>query len=142
MVIVSLRCCWCSCCVSDDLLWVIVCLFGVVYVCFRFCEMDGFVVCLVIYGWNFLKECFMEIFNYNVNVNFLGMCKFSIGLVVLLMFVLIGLIFIKGLNYVLDFIGGILVEVSYLQFIDVGQVCVVLQKYGFENLLVQSLGGL
>ncbi len=83
----------------------------------------------------------MEIFNHNANVNFLGMRKFSIGLAVLLMLASIGLIFTKGLNYALDFTGGISVEVSYPQPTDVGLVRATLQKHGFENPLVQSLGG-
>ena len=83
----------------------------------------------------------MEIFNHNANVNFLGMRKFSIGLAVLLMLASVALIATKGLNYALDFTGGISVEVSYPQPTVVGQVRAALQKHGFENPLVQSLGG-
>ncbi|OZB60355.1 MAG: protein translocase subunit SecF [Lysobacterales bacterium 13-68-4] len=83
----------------------------------------------------------MEIFNHNANVNFLGLRKYTIGLAALLMIVSVGLIFTKGLNYALDFTGGISVEVSYPQPTDVGQVRAALQKHGFENPLVQSLGG-
>lgn len=83
----------------------------------------------------------MEIFNHNANVNFLGMRKFSIGIAVLLMIASIALIATKGLNYALDFTGGISVEVAYQQPTDVGQVRAALQKHGFENPLVQSLGG-
>ena len=83
----------------------------------------------------------MEIFNHNANVNFLGMRKYSIGIAVLLMIASIGLIATKGLNYALDFTGGISVEVAYAQPTDVGQVRATLQKHGFENPLVQSLGG-
>jgi preprotein translocase subunit SecF len=83
----------------------------------------------------------MEIFNHNANVNFLGMRKYSIGIAVLLMIASVGLIATKGLNYALDFTGGISVEVAYAQPTDVGQVRATLQKHGFENPLVQSLGG-
>ncbi|MGA0586416.1 protein translocase subunit SecF [Dyella sp. KRB-257] len=83
----------------------------------------------------------MEIFNHNANVNFLGMRKYSIGLAVLLMLASVALIATKGLNYALDFTGGISVEVSYPQPTDVSQVRAALQKHGFENPLVQSLGG-
>lgn len=83
----------------------------------------------------------MEIFNHNANVNFLGMRKYSIGIAVLLMIASIGLIATKGLNYALDFTGGISVEVNYDQPTDVGQVREALQKHGFDNPLVQSLGG-
>ena len=83
----------------------------------------------------------MEIFNHNANVNFLGIRKYTVGFAVLLMLASIGLIFTKGLNYALDFTGGISVEVVYPQPTDVGQVRAALQKHGFENPLVQSLGG-
>ena len=83
----------------------------------------------------------MEIFNHNANVNFLGIRKYTVGLAILLMIASVALIFTKGLNYALDFTGGISVEVAYQQPTDVGQVRAALQKHGFENPLVQSLGG-
>jgi preprotein translocase subunit SecF len=83
----------------------------------------------------------MEIFNHNSNVNFLGMRKASIGLAILLMLGSIVLIFTKGLNYGLDFTGGVSVEVAYQQPVDIGEVRAALGKAGIENPLVQSLGG-
>jgi preprotein translocase subunit SecF len=83
----------------------------------------------------------MEIFNHNANVDFLGMRRISIGIAVLLMLASLVLIFTKGLNYGLDFTGGVSVEVVYQQPVDVGQVRQTLAAHGMENAVVQSLGG-
>ena len=55
----------------------------------------------------------MEIFNHNANVNFLGMRKFSVGLAIVLMIASIALIAVKGLNYGLDFTGGVSLVMDY-----------------------------
>ncbi len=83
----------------------------------------------------------MEIFNHNSNVNFLGLRKVSIGIGVLLMLASLVLLFTKGLNYGLDFTGGVSVEVTYQQPVDIGNVREALAKAGIENPVVQSLGG-
>lgn len=83
----------------------------------------------------------MEIFNHNSNVNFLGMRKVSIIIAALLMIASIALIATKGLNYALDFTGGISVDVIYQQPVEVNTVRNTLEKNGFNNPLVQSLGG-
>ncbi|GAA0703802.1 preprotein translocase subunit SecF [Dyella sp. SG562] len=83
----------------------------------------------------------MEIFNHNANVNFLGMRKVSIGIAVLLMLVSIALLASRGLNYGLDFTGGISAEISYQQPVAVADVREALAKAGMEHAVVQSLGG-
>ncbi|MBT2118737.1 protein translocase subunit SecF [Dyella sp. LX-66] len=83
----------------------------------------------------------MEIFNHNANVNFLGMRKVSIGIAVLLMLVSIALLVSRGLNYGLDFTGGISAEISYQQPVAVADVREALAKAGMEHAVVQSLGG-
>jgi preprotein translocase subunit SecF len=83
----------------------------------------------------------MEIFNHNANVNFLGLRKFSIGLAVLLVVASLALILTRGLNYGLDFTGGISVEVSYQQPVDTNQVRDTLAAQGLDHAVVQTLGG-
>ncbi|TBR40058.1 MULTISPECIES: protein translocase subunit SecF [Dyella] len=83
----------------------------------------------------------MEIFNHNSNINFLGMRKFSIGLAVLLMLASIVLIATRGLDYGLDFTGGVSAEVAYTQPVAIGDVREALAKAGMEHAVVQSLGG-
>ncbi|RAO75493.1 protein translocase subunit SecF [Dyella jiangningensis] len=83
----------------------------------------------------------MEIFNHNANVNFLGMRKISVGIAILLMAVSFGLIAIKGLNYGLDFTGGVSLVVDYENPVTTAEVQEALEKGGIEHSLVASLGG-
>ncbi|MGH8191039.1 MAG: protein translocase subunit SecF [Rhodanobacteraceae bacterium] len=83
----------------------------------------------------------MEIFHHDLNINFLGMRKVSIVISAILILVSIWAIAVRGLNYGLDFTGGILIQVNYEQPIDVGEVRGALEKAGFEHAVVQSMGG-
>src|SRR5678815_1653755 len=83
----------------------------------------------------------MELFPSNSKVDFLGWRKVSIVVSIILMLVSIGLITTRGLNYALDFTGGVLVEVTYDQPVEIGQVREALESGGIHNALVQSLGG-
>ncbi|QEE24013.1 protein translocase subunit SecF [Rhodanobacter glycinis] len=83
----------------------------------------------------------MEIFNHNSNIHFLGLRKFSIGLAVLLVVASIAMLATKGLNYGLDFTGGVSIEAHYTQAVDTNGVRDTLIKGGIEDPVVQSLGG-
>jgi preprotein translocase subunit SecF len=83
----------------------------------------------------------MEIFNHDSNIPFLGMRKYSIAIAVFLMIASIGLIATKGLNYALDFTGGVSMVVDYDQSVEITDVRSALEKGGFDHALVQSLGG-
>ncbi|MGH8171640.1 MAG: protein translocase subunit SecF, partial [Rhodanobacteraceae bacterium] len=83
----------------------------------------------------------MELFPANSNIDFLGWRKVSIAISIVLMIVSIFLITTRGLNYALDFTGGVLVEVTYDQPVEIGQVRDALEAGGIPNALVQSLGG-
>ncbi|MHA6204319.1 protein translocase subunit SecF [Dyella soli] len=83
----------------------------------------------------------MEIFNHNSNINFLGMRKFSVGIAIALIVASIALIAVKGLNYGLDFTGGVSLVVDYDQPVQIADVREALTKGGLENAVVQSLGG-
>jgi preprotein translocase subunit SecF len=83
----------------------------------------------------------MEIFNPHSNIHFLGLRKYTVTLAVLLVIASLVLIFTKGLNYGLDFNGGVSAQVAYQQPVDIGQVREVLARHGMENAVVQSLGG-
>ncbi|MGH8235238.1 MAG: protein translocase subunit SecF [Rhodanobacteraceae bacterium] len=83
----------------------------------------------------------MEIFPHNLNINFLGMRKVSIVISAILILVSIWAITVKGLNYGLDFTGGVLVQVNYERPIDVGDARSALAKAGFDHAVVQSMGG-
>ena len=83
----------------------------------------------------------MELFPSNSKIDFLGWRKVSIVVSIILMIVSLALITTRGLNYALDFTGGVLVEASYEQPVEIAQVREALEKGGFENALVQTLGG-
>ncbi len=83
----------------------------------------------------------MEIFDPHSNINFLGLRKVSVAISALLIVLSILAITVRGLNYGLDFTGGVLVQVSYQKPVDVGEVRDALAASGFGDAVVQSLGG-
>ena len=83
----------------------------------------------------------MEIFNPHSNIHFLGLRKYSVTLAVLLVVASLLLIFGKGLNYGLDFTGGVLVEVTYSKPVDVADARAALAEAGLEHAMVQGVGG-
>lgn len=83
----------------------------------------------------------MEIFNPNSKIDFLGKRNISMVISAILILVSIFAIVTKGLNYALDFTGGILVEVTYKESVDIAQVRQALEEGGYEKAVVQSLGG-
>ncbi len=83
----------------------------------------------------------MELFNPNSNVDFLRWRKVSIAISLALVVIAIALVATRGLNYALDFTGGVLVEVGYEQPAEIDQVRAALEAGGFHNAQVQSLGG-
>ncbi|MDR3385791.1 MAG: protein translocase subunit SecF [Rudaea sp.] len=83
----------------------------------------------------------MEIFNPHSNIDFLRLRKVSIAISALLIILSIGAILTRGLNYGLDFTGGVLVEVQYQEPIDISDVRAALDTAGFDHAVVQSIGG-
>src|SRR5699024_1730767 len=83
----------------------------------------------------------MEIFNPNSNIHFLGLRKYTISIAILLVVGSLALIFTRGLNYGLDFTGGVVVEVSYQQSMDIADVRASLNKGGFDHSGVQPMDG-
>ena len=82
----------------------------------------------------------MEIFNPDSNLNFMGWRKISLTVSCVLMVLAAATIFVRGLDYGLDFTGGVLVEVKYDKPIDVADVRSALTAGGMPKALVQSLG--
>jgi len=82
----------------------------------------------------------MEVFNPNSNINFLGLRKISITISAVLVIIALGAIFIRGLNYGLDFTGGVLVEVEYANPVEVSDVRSALATANFGDAQVVSSG--
>lgn len=83
----------------------------------------------------------MEIFNHDSNIHFLGMRKYTITIAIFLMIASIALIAVKGLNYGMQFNGGVSMVVDYQQSVDIADVRAALDKGGLDHAMVQSLGG-
>ena len=83
----------------------------------------------------------MEIFNHNSNIHFLRIRVFSIAVAIALMVASVALLATKGINYGLDFTGGVSLTVDYAQPVQTGDVRDALDKGGIENTVVQSVGG-
>jgi len=83
----------------------------------------------------------MEIFNPNSNIDFLRLRTISIAVSVILLVLSIGAIGVRGLNYALDFTGGVLVEASYQKPVEISEVRDTLEASGFHNTqVVQNVG--
>ena len=83
----------------------------------------------------------MEVFNPNSNINFLGWRKISLTISLVLIVIALGAIFTRGLNYGLDFTGGVLVEAEYKDPVETAEVRAALEAAGLGDALVQSIGG-
>lgn len=83
----------------------------------------------------------MEIFKHDAAVDFLGWRRVSLTISTILVVVAIGAILTRGLNYGLDFTGGLLISVKYEQPVDISDVRSALDGAGFDHAIVQSVGG-
>ncbi len=83
----------------------------------------------------------MEIFNPHSNIDFLRLRKISFAISALLIVIALGAIFIKGLNYGLDFTGGVLVEIEYTNPVEISDVRTALADAGHADAQVVSAGG-
>jgi preprotein translocase subunit SecF len=82
----------------------------------------------------------MEVFNPNSNINFLGWRKVSMTISVVLVVIALAAIYVKGLNYGLDFTGGVLVEAQFTDAVEVSDVRSALADAGFADAQVVSSG--
>ncbi|HMM67689.1 MAG TPA: protein translocase subunit SecF, partial [Dokdonella sp.] len=83
----------------------------------------------------------MELFNPNSKIDFMRWRKVALGVSAILMVLSAAIIFVRGLDYGLDFTGGANVEVSYEKAIDVADVRAALTAGGFDKAVVQTYGG-
>lgn len=79
----------------------------------------------------------MEFFNPNANINFMAIRRFTLAAAAILIIGSFAAIFTKGLNFGLDFTGGVLVEVNYDEPIEQGEVSAVLEAAGYRGAIVQ-----
>jgi len=83
----------------------------------------------------------MEIFNPKSNIDFLRLRTISIAISLILVLVSVGAILTRGLNYGLDFTGGVLIEAEYKEPIEISDVRAALAAAGHEDAQVVQVGG-
>jgi preprotein translocase subunit SecF len=81
-----------------------------------------------------------NIFPPDINVDFMRLRGFSLGLAALIMVVAIGAMAAKGFNFALDFTGGTVTELRFAKPADVDAVRERLAAGGFHNAQVQRFG--
>ncbi|MBM0104609.1 protein translocase subunit SecF [Steroidobacter sp. S1-65] len=82
----------------------------------------------------------MEFFRRTPNIDFMGKRRITYVITALLMIGSFVLLATRGLNFGIDFTGGVVVEVSYPNTADVDQARDALAQAGFEEAQVQSFG--
>ena len=81
----------------------------------------------------------MRIFKKVTEFDFLGRRRAAWILSAVLLAVSIGSLGVRGLNFGIDFTGGTLVELEYLQSTDPVEVRSTLKEAGIEDAIVQYL---
>src|SRR5438477_546917 len=82
----------------------------------------------------------MRFFARVPNINFMAQRKVGLWVSGILTAGSIALLAVQGLNFGIDFTGGVLVEVSYPKSVQLEEVRTSLKDGGFENPTVQYLG--
>jgi preprotein translocase subunit SecF len=82
----------------------------------------------------------MKLLNRNSNIDFIGKRKIAFALSAVLIVLSIGSLMTRGLNFGLDFTGGMLIEVAYSTAPDTEDVRASLDAAGLDDAVVQTFG--
>ena len=82
----------------------------------------------------------MQIFSKTTTIDFMGKRRITTVLSAVLILVGIVSLFSRGLNFGIDFTGGVLLEVGYTTPADLGNIRSRLESGGFADALVQNFG--
>jgi len=82
----------------------------------------------------------MSVFNQAPNFDFMGKRRLAEILSAVLIVASLGSIFTRGLNFGIDFTGGVLLEVAYAEAADLTDIRDALTEAGFATPLVQNFG--
>ena len=83
----------------------------------------------------------MKIFARVPNINFMAQRKTGLIVSAVLSIAAIVLLATRGLNFGIDFTGGVLVEVAYPKSVELGEVRKHLETGGYHNAVAQYFGG-
>lgn len=83
----------------------------------------------------------MRIFARVPNIDFMAQRKTGLWVSTLLSVAVVLLLLFRGLNFGIDFTGGVLVEVVYPQTVELDSVRADLKTGGYPNAIVQYFGG-
>lgn len=82
----------------------------------------------------------MRLFSKPTNYNFMGARKIAAAFSALLIILSIASLATRGLDFGIDFTGGVLVEVAYPDSVELNEVRDVLAQNDFEDAIVQYFG--
>lgn len=82
----------------------------------------------------------MKLFGKTPSFDFMGKRRLAEVLSLVLILVSIGSLFVRGLNFGIDFTGGVLLEVAYEGTADLAEIREVLTEAGLGTPLVQNFG--
>ncbi|MEM1089150.1 MAG: protein translocase subunit SecF [Pseudomonadota bacterium] len=82
----------------------------------------------------------MEILKKTTNINFMAQRKLAWIFSGIIVVACVASLFLRGLNFGLDFTGGTLLELEYPQAVDLAQVRNALTGAGFTDAVVQTFG--
>jgi preprotein translocase subunit SecF len=82
----------------------------------------------------------MALFNRTTEFDFMAGRKIAIGFSAVILFVSLASIIVRGMNFGIDFTGGLLLEVGYDGPADLAEIRTALSEEGFGTPLVQNFG--
>jgi preprotein translocase subunit SecF len=82
----------------------------------------------------------MELFKKKTHLDFMGKRRLALTLSTALNLLALAFLIFRGLNFGLDFTGGMLLEVGYEKPVELSEVREALAKTGYEDAVVQHFG--
>lgn len=82
----------------------------------------------------------MKSFMSDIKINFMRYRKIAMVISLALVIASVTSLFVRGLNFGIDFTGGTLIELAYQSPVELKQVREALEKSGFDDAIVQHFG--
>ncbi len=82
----------------------------------------------------------MDLFKLGREIDFMGKRRLAFVFSAALILISVGSLFVRGMNFGIDFTGGTLVEVGYPQSVELAGIRSTLETEGFRGVTVQHFG--